>query len=81
MGRNTAPAIALAALKLLETEDDPVMLVLPADHVIEKTQPFHQAVARGEQLARQGNLITFGIVPLSPETGYGYIRKGGKYRQ
>ncbi len=76
VGRNTAPAIALAALKLLESNEDPIMLVLPADHVIEKTDAFHQAIATGERLAGQGNLITFGIVPSTPETGYGYIQKG-----
>ncbi|PIE61279.1 MAG: mannose-1-phosphate guanylyltransferase/mannose-6-phosphate isomerase [Desulfobacterales bacterium] len=75
--RNTGPAIALAALRLLDSrQDDSVMLVLPADHVIEGTTSFHDAIAKGKILAEQGNLVTFGIVPVSPETGYGYIRKG-----
>ncbi|WDP88755.1 MAG: mannose-1-phosphate guanylyltransferase/mannose-6-phosphate isomerase [Desulfobacter sp.] len=75
-GRNTAPAIALAALSLEGQADDPVMLVLPADHVIEDRQAFHAAIEQGEKLAREGSLVTFGIVPGSPETGYGYIQKG-----
>ena len=76
VGRNTAPAIALAAIKLLEKENDPVMLVLPADHVIENVSHFHEKIAQGRELAEKGFLITFGIVPVSPETGYGYIKKG-----
>ncbi|RLB89490.1 MAG: mannose-1-phosphate guanylyltransferase/mannose-6-phosphate isomerase [Deltaproteobacteria bacterium] len=76
IGRNTAPAIALAAIKLLEKEEDPVMLVLPADHVIENIPHFHEKISQGNALAEQGFLITFGIVPSSPETGYGYIKKG-----
>ena len=79
--RNTAPAIALAALVLDDTpvsdvEDDPVMLVLPADHEIKNVQAFQEIIQSGAQLARQGKLVTFGIVPASPETGYGYIKKG-----
>lgn len=75
-GRNTAPAIALAAEKLLEKGEDPLMLVLPADHVIENIDPFHEKIMEGRDLAEKGFLITFGIVPVSPETGYGYIKKG-----
>lgn len=75
MGRNTAPAIALAALKAMENEQDPVLLVLPADHVIEKNNEFHQVVDAGNELACKDHLITFGIIPSSPETGYGYIKK------
>jgi mannose-1-phosphate guanylyltransferase/mannose-1-phosphate guanylyltransferase/mannose-6-phosphate isomerase len=76
IGRNTAPAIALAAIKLLEQEEDPIMLVLPADHVIENIPHFHEKISQGNAFASQGFLITFGIVPSSPETGYGYIKKG-----
>ncbi len=76
MGRNTAPAIALAAIKLLEKGEDPVMLVLPADHVIENLNHFHEKISQGNDFAEKGFLITFGIVPASPETGYGYIKKG-----
>ena len=74
-GRNTAPAVALAALEALGREEDPVLLVLPADHLIDDEMAF-QAVAGGLQCADKGGLITFGITPHLPETGYGYIRKG-----
>ncbi len=81
MGRNTAPATAIAALHALEsrtTEDDndPILLILPADHVINDIAAFHQILQQGEQLAEQGHLVTFGIVPTGPETGYGYIKGG-----
>ncbi len=75
-GRNTAPAVAVAALHASSKGKDPVLLVLPADHVIKDISAFQAAVAAGEMLAEQGKLITFGIVPDAPETGYGYIRKG-----
>ena len=76
IGKNTAPAITVAALKAAEKHEDPVLLVLPADHVIADTGGFHQAIRDGLEYADKGNLITFGIVPDSPETGYGYIKKG-----
>jgi len=76
VGRNTAPAIAIAALKAMEKNDDPILLILPADHVIEKIPEFHDAIYSGIEYAEQDNLITFGIVPDSPETGYGYIKMG-----
>ncbi len=76
VGRNTAPAIALAAVKAMEIHRDPILLVLPADHVIENTQAFHKAIVKGVTLAESGRLITFGIVPNAPLTGYGYIKKG-----
>ena len=75
-GRNTAPAIALAALHLAESEPDSLMLVLPADHVIDHTAAFQQAVAEATRAARAGYLVTFGILPRGPETGYGYIKQG-----
>ncbi|MDN3524159.1 mannose-1-phosphate guanylyltransferase/mannose-6-phosphate isomerase [Halomonas sabkhae] len=75
-GRNTAPALALAAMVALEQEDDPTLLIMPADHVIEDTQAFANAVSRGLELCGQGYMVTFGIQPSSPHTGYGYIRKG-----
>ncbi len=81
MGRNTAPAVAAAAFHVLQktsTDDDPVLLVLPADHVIKDIAGFHAALAEAEQLARKGHLVTFGIVPTAPETGYGYIQGGNK---
>jgi mannose-1-phosphate guanylyltransferase/mannose-6-phosphate isomerase len=76
IGRNTAPAIAIAALKAMENNQDPILLILPADHVIEKIAQFHEIVLLGVDYAEQDNLITFGIIPDSPETGYGYIKKG-----
>jgi mannose-1-phosphate guanylyltransferase / mannose-6-phosphate isomerase len=76
VGRNTAPAVAIAALKMVAAGADPTLLVLPADHHIENVSLFHQALKAGVELAQQGRLITFGIVPHAPETGYGYIRKG-----
>lgn len=76
VGRNTAPAAALAALKAMEDKQDPLLLVLPADHVIEESGEFHAAVKAGKKYAQDNHLITFGIVPDSPETGYGYIKSG-----
>ncbi len=76
VGRNTAPALTLAALFLLEQGQDEVMLVMPADHVIPDIAAFQAAVMQGAQLAAAGQLVTFGIVPTHAETGYGYIRKG-----
>ena len=77
VGRNTAPALAVAALKATADGADPVLLVLPADHFIRNQELFHKTLSAGAELATQGHLLTFGIVPDSPETGYGYIRKGG----
>ena len=71
-GRNTAPAIALAAL----AAPDATLLILPADHVIENIEAFEQAVAIAEQQAQEGQLVTFGVVPTAPETGYGYVKSG-----
>ncbi len=75
VGRNTAPAIALAALSTIDSEDDPLLLVLAADHVIEDIESFHRAVSSAIPLANEGKLVTFGIVPTGPETGYGYIQR------
>ncbi len=75
-GRNTAPAAAVAALELTRNGDDPLMLLLPADHVIEDVPAFHEGVRRAGRLAADGYLVTFGIVPSHPETGYGYIKAG-----
>ena len=73
MGRNTAPAVAMAALTA--TSEDDVLLILPADHVISDLDIFHKAVEQAKALAEQGFLVTFGIVPTEPETGYGYIKR------
>lgn len=74
--RNTAPAIALAALHLMEQDADATMLVQPADHLVADQAAFAEAVARAEALAQEGWLVTFGITPDQPETGYGYIQQG-----
>jgi mannose-1-phosphate guanylyltransferase len=76
VGRNTAPAIALAALNAVKNGDDPLLLVLAADHVIKNEAAFCQSVNHAAPLAEQGKLVTFGIVPTAPETGYGYIKGG-----
>lgn len=76
VGRNTAPAIALAALSAIENGDDPILLVLAADHIINNKLAFHQAVKSAFKFAMQGRLVTFGIVPTGAETGYGYIHRG-----
>jgi mannose-1-phosphate guanylyltransferase/mannose-6-phosphate isomerase len=77
VGRNTAPALTLAALALQKAApDEALMLVMPADHVIQDVGEFHSAVKAGASLAEKGRLVTFGIVPTGPETGYGYIKKG-----
>ncbi|MDX2367577.1 MAG: mannose-1-phosphate guanylyltransferase/mannose-6-phosphate isomerase [Colwellia sp.] len=80
-GRNTAPAVALAALNALTDNDDALLLVLAADHVIKDTEKFHQAISVATVAAAQGKLVTFGIVPTHAETGYGYIQKGSKQEQ
>lgn len=76
VGRNTAPALTLAALAAIRDGDDPVLLVMPADHVIQDVETFQQAILQGAKLANGDHLVTFGIVPDAPETGYGYINKG-----
>ncbi len=76
VGRNTAPAVALAALHAVNEDPDALLLVLPADHVIQDVTAFVEAVGKAMPLAQQGRLMTFGVVPTSPETGYGYINCG-----
>ena len=78
MGRNTAPAIAVAALMLSRDDPDALMLVLPADHLIGDVAAFHAAIVTAAQAAQNGHLATFGIVAATPETGYGYIKKGAQ---
>ncbi len=73
MGRNTAPAVAVAALQATARGEDPLLLVLAADHVIREAERFRATVAAGIPAAEAGALVTFGIVPTAPETGYGYI--------
>ena len=74
-GRNTAPAIALAAMR---EEADALLLVLAADHVITDLEAFSKSVTAGIPLAESGKLVTFGVVPAEPHTGYGYIKAGSK---
>ncbi|MEQ9465153.1 MAG: mannose-1-phosphate guanylyltransferase/mannose-6-phosphate isomerase [Haliea sp.] len=76
VGRNTAPAVALAALQEQVRDPEAILLVLPADHIIQDSAAFAEAVSRALPLAREGHLMTFGVVPQAPETGYGYIRCG-----
>jgi mannose-1-phosphate guanylyltransferase / mannose-6-phosphate isomerase len=81
VGRNTAPAVALAAVSALQHRapgEDPLLLVLPADHVIRDPAAFQAAATAGAKLARNDKLVTFGVVPDRPETGYGYIRTAGR---
>ncbi len=77
IGRNTAPAITVAALKAIEKGEDPLLLVLSADHIISDHKNFLQAIDLGRHTAEEGRLVTFGICPTSPETGYGYIEADG----
>jgi mannose-1-phosphate guanylyltransferase/mannose-6-phosphate isomerase len=75
IGRNTAPAIACAALHALSKDKDTVLVVTPSDHVVRDNEQFMSAMAQGLKSVNDGSLVTFGIVPDKPETGYGYIRK------
>ena len=77
-GRNTAPAVALAAINALAKDKEAVLLVLAADHVIKDVETFQQVIAKASIAAEQGKLVTFGIVPTHAETGYGYIKKGNE---
>ena len=75
-GRNTAPALTIAALSATAEDADPIMVVMPADHVMTDTAGFQRALNHALPSAQRGRIVTFGIVPTSPETGYGYIRSG-----
>ncbi|HJV83649.1 mannose-1-phosphate guanylyltransferase/mannose-6-phosphate isomerase [Noviherbaspirillum sp.] len=81
VGRNTAPAIALAALWAVEQKSDACMLVMPADHLIKDTPSFYTSVRHAEALAKDGFLVLFGIKPKAPETGFGYIEMGDQVSQ
>jgi len=76
VGRNTAPAVALAALHAMQQDPGAILIVAPADHVIRDARGFQQAAEVAAGLAKNGKLVTFGIVAHAPETGYGYIRRG-----
>src|SRR5580704_356248 len=73
-GRNTAPAAAIAALKILEDDPDGLFLLTPSDHIVGNIPAFHAAIGVAAKAARAGSLVTFGIRPSAPETGYGYIK-------
>ncbi|GED44013.1 mannose-1-phosphate guanylyltransferase/mannose-6-phosphate isomerase [Cobetia marina] len=75
-GRNTAPAIAVAALQAIAEEPDALLLVLAADHLIRNVEKFHESIGHAQTLAEANHLVTFGIVPTHAETGYGYIQRG-----
>lgn len=79
LGRNTAPALTLSALAAIKNGADPILLVMPADHVIVDKAAFQHVVSQGALLADAGAIVTFGITPDAPETGYGYIQSGGVY--
>lgn len=74
IGRNTAPALTVAALQATKNNQDPLLLVMPADHVVKDLVAFHQGIAAGIEPALTGAIVTFGIIPDRPETGYGYIQ-------
>jgi mannose-1-phosphate guanylyltransferase/mannose-6-phosphate isomerase len=79
-GKNTAPAIALAAFKLYKKNPRAVMLVMPADHHVSDVEPFRAGIRRALPLAEKGSIVTFGIKPTRPETGYGYIKAGDRIK-
>jgi mannose-1-phosphate guanylyltransferase/mannose-1-phosphate guanylyltransferase/mannose-6-phosphate isomerase len=81
VAKNTAPAIAAAAVKSLDLDSDPTLIVLPADHYIGDMENFKKSIKTGYEAAEKDLVITFGIVPTSPETGYGYIKKGKQVSQ
>ncbi len=76
IAKNTAPAIALAALQAIAKGEDPVLLILPADHVIKDTNAYQAIIKKAMHQAENGGILTFGVVPSKPETGYGYIHAG-----
>ena len=73
-GRNTAPAITISALKALEKEEDPILMVLSADHIIKDLNIFKSSIKKGLEYAKKDSMVTFGVNPTSPETGFGYIK-------
>lgn len=81
VGRNTAPAIALAALESVHAGDDQLLLVLAADHYIKDIDKYQQQILNAIPLAEEGKLVTFGIVPTKPETGYGYVQRGSQFSE
>ena len=80
ISRNTCPAIALATLKAYEEKEDQVLLILSSDHLIKNKNKFLESIDRSVRVAEEGKLVTFGIVPTCPETGYGYIEAGDQFK-
>ena len=78
VGRNTAPAITIASLKAVESDQNSILLILPADHIIREPENFIKVINKAVSYAKEGNLITFGIIPSRPETGFGYIESEKK---
>ncbi len=78
IGRNTAPALTIAALWQLQSDHDPVLLMMPADHLIKDVKAFQESIKLAYEEAMNGVIVTFGITPSSPESGYGYIRSEGE---
>src|SRR5262249_11247422 len=76
VGRNTAPAVAIAALQAQSRDRDACLFVLPSDHLIQDLPAFHSAIATALPLAASGSLVTFGVTPRAPVTGYGYSERG-----
>lgn len=83
IAKNTAPAVAISVKYIMsKTNEDEIILVAPSDHIIEDAKAFRQALAKGEELANQGYIVTFGVTPDYPETGYGYIKlENGKVQK
>jgi len=79
-GRNTAPALTVAAIQQIENEGDAIIIMMPADHVITEIALFHDAIKAAMEMAQDNYLVTFGIKPASPETGYGYIHIADKIK-
>ena len=80
-GRDTAPAVAIAALHAMARNPDAIIAIFPADHLIQNTEVFNAAIAQAAQMAEQQKLVTFGVAPTKPETGYGYIKAANKGEQ
>ncbi|HIF09608.1 MAG TPA: mannose-1-phosphate guanylyltransferase/mannose-6-phosphate isomerase, partial [Sneathiellales bacterium] len=78
VGRDTAPAIAAAVLRISQLDEGAIVLVVPSDHLIEDLSAYHKAILAGIPVARSGVIVTFGVTPDRPETGYGYIRRGAQ---
>ena len=79
--KNTAPAITCAALQSLSNGEDPILLILPSDHKIKNIEVFLEAIIKAQLSAQEGNIVTFGIKPNKPATGYGYIKADKEFRE